>query len=157
MALLLVHIKVLKSERDAAGYCTLAGVLFLPGAGKGLPWCCHIVQPLLSIMLFLRQKCALKSCPSWGLALRNWHGPSASSSFSCPGSHSGTGNPAAHVRPGFKLLHLKRGQEINPLLHLSMVPILPLPPQPIFSQMEAHKFWVQVSASRTVQLNFPHK
>lgn len=43
---------------------------------------------------------------------------------------------------------------MNPLLHMSVVSIWPLPPQPIFSQMESS---VQVSASRTVQVNFPQQ
>lgn len=66
----------------AAQYRTLAYVLPLPGtngAGTGLPWCCGIIQPALTIW---RQRCILKSCPSWGLVCREQCGASAGSAGS---------------------------------------------------------------------------
>ena len=58
----------------------LTDVLFLPdasGAGMWLPRCCHIVQQVLTVLLFWRQSYILKSCPSWGLAFREQCGASS--------------------------------------------------------------------------------
>lgn len=134
---LLCYSEELKAVRDAACWQMF---YFAPALTRG----CHDAATSWGHFSASRyswdKSVLLNPAPLKDLPLEIDMGPQPAQSYSSPGVNSGTGNPATRVCPGFKLLHLKRGQGITPLLNLSMVPH-----QPIFSQLETHKFWVQVS------------